>query len=64
MLHPIGANTWIWTSPLTDERLAQLAPGGTLHFARCSLDAAAELRRQGRARLDAALHGIAWEYGS
>jgi len=45
-------------------RLAQLAPGGTLHFARCSLDAAAELRRQGRARLEAALHGIAWEYGS
>src|SRR5712692_1454783 len=24
--HPIGANTWIWTSPLTDERLAELAP--------------------------------------
>jgi allophanate hydrolase subunit 2 len=45
-------------------RLAQLAPGGTLHFARCSLDTAAELRRQARARLDAALHGIAWEYGS
>jgi D-psicose/D-tagatose/L-ribulose 3-epimerase len=22
----IGANTWIWTSPLTDERLAQIAP--------------------------------------
>jgi D-psicose/D-tagatose/L-ribulose 3-epimerase len=22
----IGANTWIWASPLTDERLAQLAP--------------------------------------
>src|SRR3954463_6066332 len=22
----IGAHTWIWTSPLTDERLAQLAP--------------------------------------
>ena len=45
-------------------RLAQLAPGGTLHFARCSLDMAAELRRQARARLQAALHGIAWEYGS
>src|SRR5216683_4214525 len=24
--HPIGANTWIWTSPLTDERLVDLAP--------------------------------------
>jgi D-psicose/D-tagatose/L-ribulose 3-epimerase len=23
---PIGANTWIWVSPLTDERLAELAP--------------------------------------
>ena len=21
-----GANTWIWVSPLTDERLTQLAP--------------------------------------
>jgi D-psicose/D-tagatose/L-ribulose 3-epimerase len=25
-LNPIGANTWIWVSPLTDERLASLAP--------------------------------------
>ena len=25
-MNPIGANTWIWVSPLTDERLAQLAP--------------------------------------
>jgi D-psicose/D-tagatose/L-ribulose 3-epimerase len=25
-LNPIGANTWIWVSPLTDERLARLAP--------------------------------------
>ena len=23
---PFGANTWIWVSPLTDERLARLAP--------------------------------------
>ena len=22
----LGANTWIWVSPLTDERLAELAP--------------------------------------
>jgi len=22
----VGANTWIWTSPLSDERLASLAP--------------------------------------
>ena len=22
----LGANTWIWVSPLTDERLTQLAP--------------------------------------
>jgi D-psicose/D-tagatose/L-ribulose 3-epimerase len=25
-VNPIGANTWIWVSPLTDERLAELAP--------------------------------------
>jgi D-psicose/D-tagatose/L-ribulose 3-epimerase len=25
-VNPLGANTWIWVSPLTDERLAQLAP--------------------------------------
>ena len=25
-MSPIGANTWIWCSPLTDERLAELAP--------------------------------------
>ena len=25
-VNPIGANTWIWVSPLTDERLAALAP--------------------------------------
>ena len=25
-MNPLGANTWIWVSPLTDDRLAQLAP--------------------------------------
>jgi D-psicose/D-tagatose/L-ribulose 3-epimerase len=25
-VNPVGANTWIWVSPLTDERLAALAP--------------------------------------
>ena len=25
-MNPIGANAWIWCSPLTDERLAELAP--------------------------------------
>ncbi len=25
-MNPIGANTWIWVSPLTDERLASIAP--------------------------------------
>ena len=44
-------------------RLAQLAPGGTLHFAHCSLEEALELRRAHRARLDSALRAIAWEYG-
>lgn len=42
-------------------RLAQLAPGGTLHFARCTLDTAIELRRDFTARLDSVLQSIAWE---
>ncbi len=25
-MNPLGANTWIWVSPLSDERLARLAP--------------------------------------
>src|SRR5438105_7547592 len=44
-------------------RLAQLGPGGALHFARCGLDMAAELRKDMKNRLDTALRGIAWEYG-
>lgn len=44
-------------------RLAQLAPGGTVHFARCDLGMAAELRRHMNERLAAALRGIAWNYG-
>ncbi|OGA79120.1 MAG: hypothetical protein A3G81_00195 [Betaproteobacteria bacterium RIFCSPLOWO2_12_FULL_65_14] len=44
-------------------RLAQLAPGGTVHFARCDLGIAAELRRHMSERLEAALRGIAWNYG-
>jgi antagonist of KipI len=43
-------------------RLAQLAPGGTLHFARCTLETAIELRRDAARRLDAVLQGIAWEF--
>jgi antagonist of KipI len=43
-------------------RLAQLAPGGKVHFAKCSLEIAAELRRDARERLQSALRGIAWEY--
>ena len=43
-------------------RLAQLAPGGKVHFAKCSLEMATELRRDARERLNAALRGIAWEY--
>jgi antagonist of KipI len=45
-------------------RLAQLGPGGKLHFARCSLEIANELRRHTRERLETALRGIAWEYGN
>jgi antagonist of KipI len=44
-------------------RLAQLAPGGTVHFARCDLGMAAELRHDSKERLSAALRGIAWNYG-
>jgi antagonist of KipI len=43
-------------------RLAQLAPGGTLRFARCTLEDALELGRAARARLDAALRAISWRY--
>jgi allophanate hydrolase subunit 2 len=45
-------------------RLAQLGPGGTVHFARCSLELAVELRRHVLERLETALRGIAWEYGN
>lgn len=44
-------------------RLAQLAPGGTVHFARCDLGIAAELRHHMNERLEVALRGIAWNYG-
>jgi antagonist of KipI len=44
-------------------RLAQLAPGGTVHFARGDLGLAAELRHHLSERLSAALRGIAWNYG-
>jgi antagonist of KipI len=44
-------------------RLAQIAPGGTVHFARCGLDMASELRKDVRSRLQGVLRGIAWEYG-
>ncbi len=43
-------------------RLAQLAPGGTVHFARCSLETAVELRRDAKRRIDALLQGIEWEF--
>jgi antagonist of KipI len=44
-------------------RLAQLAPGGTVHFASCDLGLAAELRHHLKERLATALRGIAWNYG-
>ena len=44
-------------------RLAQLAPGGTVRFAHCSLAEALELGRALKARIDAALRAISWEYG-
>ena len=45
-------------------RLAQLGPGGRLHFARCGLEMANELRRHTRERLETALRGNGWEYGN
>jgi antagonist of KipI len=45
-------------------RLAQLAPGGTVHFARCGLETAIELRHDALERMDAVLRGIRWEYGA
>jgi antagonist of KipI len=41
-------------------RMAQLAPGGRVQFARCTLEQAGELRRVLRARLDAAQRALAW----
>jgi len=43
-------------------RLAQLAPGGSVQFARCTLEQARELRRALRLRLEAALRALSWEY--
>ena len=44
-------------------RLAQLASGGTVQFARCTLEQAGELRRVLRQRMDAALRSLAWMHG-
>jgi antagonist of KipI len=43
-------------------RLAQLAPGGTVRFGRCTLEETRELRRALRTRVDASRRAIAWEY--
>jgi len=43
-------------------RLAQLAPGGLVQFARCTLEQAGELRRALRQRVGAALRSLAWDY--
>lgn len=43
-------------------RLAQLAPGGSVQFARCTLEQAGDLRRALRQRVDSALRSLAWDY--
>ena len=43
-------------------RLAQLAPGGSVQFARCTLEQARELRRALRQRVDSAVRSLAWDY--
>jgi antagonist of KipI len=45
-------------------RLAQLAPGGSVQFARCTLEQARELRRALRQRVDSAVRSLAWDYES
>ena len=44
-------------------RLAQLAPGATVHFVGCDLGMAAQLRHHMKERLQTALRGIAWNFG-
>ncbi|MSP96120.1 MAG: biotin-dependent carboxyltransferase family protein [Betaproteobacteria bacterium] len=43
-------------------RLAQLAPGGSVQFARCTLEQARELRCALRQRVDSAVRSLAWDY--
>lgn len=43
-------------------RLAQLAPGGAVQFARCTLEQAGELRRELRRRVSSALRTLAWSF--
>ena len=43
-------------------RLAQLAPGGTVQFGRCTLAQARELRRVLRERIDGAVRALAWNF--
>jgi antagonist of KipI len=43
-------------------RLAQLAPGGTVQFARCTLEQAGELRRVLRQRMESARRALAWDF--
>lgn len=44
--------------------LAQLAPGGSVRFVRCSLEEARAARRELEAKLAAVLHGISLQYGN
>ena len=45
-------------------RLAQLAPGGSVQFARCTLEQARELRAVLAQRIRTALRALAWTYGT
>ena len=45
-------------------RLAQLSPGGSVQFARCTLEQARELRAVLAQRTRAALRALAWTYGT
>ena len=50
--------------PATIRKTVQLAPGGQVQFARCTLEQAGELRRVLRQRLDAALRALSWMAGT
>ena len=59
--------------PVPDKELAsllhrlrpvQLAPGGSVHFIKCTLQEAGEARHAAQERFRAVIQAIAWKHGS